>query len=166
MTKPQVLIKWSHFIKLSLVVFRGGLPASLLTCRNTINWLLDSGSQRTPPPPISPPFPSTKADITMEARRGLLICSQLQPHRALHGKVFKLFWNWDDQPEASRKQISDKAHCLRDRQGVNSCVIIQWHCLKLKHYQVVEDISEGSIEDVEMQGVLIVKERSGHAATY
>ncbi|CAB1452890.1 unnamed protein product [Pleuronectes platessa] len=32
-----------------------------------------------PSHPSSQAFPSTRADITMEARRGLLICSQLQP---------------------------------------------------------------------------------------
>lgn len=102
----------------SLAVICSGVSASRPTCRPAESRPPPRpfGSHACPllsfhlPSPSRHAFPSTIADITMEACRGLLICSQLQPCKLLHGKDFKLLWNWEEQLETSRKQTGDRAH--------------------------------------------------------
>lgn len=71
------------------------------------------------PPPSRHAAPSTRADITTEARRGLLICSQLQPRKLLRGKDFKLLWNPKRNNLRPRENIpGDEA---RRRPGLARC---------------------------------------------
>lgn len=76
-----------------------GADASWPTCVGLQRIALSDISLNTricpQPIPLTPsasltPFPYTMADITLEARRGLLICSQLQLCKIRHGKDFRV----------------------------------------------------------------------------
>lgn len=109
----------------ALTVFHSGADASWPTCRSAKNCPPLLNTCICPKPiPLTPssslsPFLYTMADITLEARRGLLICSQLQPCKLCSGKDFKLCWNQEEQPETLSKQTSDEV-----------CHVKVWLCVR------------------------------------
>lgn len=140
---PRLISVWAPWLRFTVVLVPVCPPVDLrrvgLPLRQTPLLFL-------PPPPSHHAFPSTRVDITMEARRGLLICSQLHPYNLLYGKDLKLSWNREEQPKTSRKQSGDEVHHRWVWQGVD----VYDTLLQINSSPGLRDIIRGRIMDVEM----------------